>query len=217
MVLLLAFATLFGCLARWRKPLTGHARLLYWQHRCAIYSFAPDAVVASVGGKPRVVSAPVPACWSGYESMLPANAAGAWRGYSPMFQPTLAFLHRLRSPAGHAHVVAVRCVPLYLCSGSVRQAFCTAAVEPAAAWPLSSRPAMHGADCAGGFPVKVKVQVFGGQSDPADPSHFTIAYTVAGLPGTLDGWLRDDDTVELDVRPGSADVSDTWKAGTAKR
>lgn len=63
----------------------------------------------------------------------------------------------------------------------------------------------------------MSVKVFGGQADPADPSHFTIAYTARGLPGTLDGWLTDNDAVTLKVRPGSADVMDVLKARAAKR
>jgi hypothetical protein len=43
-----------------------------------------------------------------------------------------------------------------------------------------------------------------GQPDPADASHFTIRYDVDGVPNTIDGWLRDNDTVELIPRTGAA-------------
>ncbi|HEV2294202.1 MAG TPA: hypothetical protein VGR35_10115 [Tepidisphaeraceae bacterium] len=49
-----------------------------------------------------------------------------------------------------------------------------------------------------------KLQYYAGQSDPADRSHFTIEYAINGERGTIDGWLRMDDTVDLVVRDGPA-------------
>jgi len=43
---------------------------------------------------------------------------------------------------------------------------------------------------------------FAGQPDPADPSHFTLGYEVNEVPGTIDGWLCDDETVLLRPRTG---------------
>lgn len=48
------------------------------------------------------------------------------------------------------------------------------------------------------------VRFSSGQTDPADASHFTIAYTVDGQPGILDGWLRDDDSILLEPRDAAA-------------
>ncbi|MEO6437280.1 MAG: hypothetical protein ABIP55_16175 [Tepidisphaeraceae bacterium] len=36
---------------------------------------------------------------------------------------------------------------------------------------------------------------FGGQVDPSDPSHWTIAYELDGRAGVIDGWLKDDGIV----------------------
>ena len=47
------------------------------------------------------------------------------------------------------------------------------------------------------------INLYAGQPDPNDKSHFTLAYTLNGKPGTIDGWLNDDDTVKLEVRAGS--------------
>ena len=169
--------------------------------------------MAAGGGAPGLTAVPVPACWASYEqSAVVATPPGSAVLLSPRFLRTLAFLHARRSPTGHERIVAVRCVPLYLSSVSVVQAFDWTVAERAAAWPLTSRPDFHGGHFSGGYPMQVPVQVFGGQSDPADLSHFTIAYTVGGQPGTLDGWLGDDETVKLQVRPGSADVMAIRKA-----
>jgi hypothetical protein len=77
-------------------------------------------------------------------------------------------------------------------------------VQPAAVWPLTSRPVLHSEWFRGGYPVRAEVRVFGGQPDPADPAHFTIAYTLNDRPGVIDGRLLDDGTVDLRVREGSA-------------
>jgi hypothetical protein len=48
------------------------------------------------------------------------------------------------------------------------------------------------------------LQIFGGQPDPQDDSHFTIALAPGSFSGTLDGWLMPDDTVKLAIRPSIA-------------
>jgi hypothetical protein len=45
-------------------------------------------------------------------------------------------------------------------------------------------------------------RLYSGQPDDKDPSHFTIALSVHGQSGVIDGWLRPDDTVRLSVRGG---------------
>ena len=62
-----------------------------------------------------------------------------------------------------------------------------------------------GAETAGAAPPVTidyghKLRVFTGQPDPADLSHFTIAYQLDGKPGTIDGRVRDD---ELVLRPST--------------
>ena len=48
---------------------------------------------------------------------------------------------------------------------------------------------------------------FVGQSDSKDASHFTIEYQWPnGVSGMIDGYLRDDDSVDLSVRPGPGDI-----------
>jgi hypothetical protein len=54
-------------------------------------------------------------------------------------------------------------------------------------------------------------RIYAGQADPADASHFTIDYDIVApdrvLRVTLDGWLRDDDTVALQLRGPDPDVT----------
>jgi hypothetical protein len=47
-------------------------------------------------------------------------------------------------------------------------------------------------------------RLYAGQVDPADDSHFTIKYEYSDRSGTIDGWLRDDDSVVLEPRDEAA-------------
>jgi len=42
------------------------------------------------------------------------------------------------------------------------------------------------------------LRIWAGQADAGDESHFTIAYEIHGVRGTLDGWLKD--AADGDVR-----------------
>ena len=56
----------------------------------------------------------------------------------------------------------------------------------------------------GNVGTEKRLRLYAGQPDIADPSHFTIAYSVDGQPGVLDGRLTDVDTVFLSIRDGPA-------------
>lgn len=62
---------------------------------------------------------------------------------------------------------------------------------------------------AKGIPRGQVFRLFYGQQDGSDPSHFTIRYEWNGVAGTIDGWLRVDDNVELRVRDGPCAVGGT--------
>ncbi len=54
--------------------------------------------------------------------------------------------------------------------------------------------------------------LFAGQPDPADGSHFTIAYTIGKAPGVIDGWITEDELI-LKPRAGETTVikgQQTW-------
>ena len=44
------------------------------------------------------------------------------------------------------------------------------------------------------------VRFLPGMPDPADASRFTVDYEIGDRRETIDGWLRDDDSVELKLR-----------------
>ena len=51
-----------------------------------------------------------------------------------------------------------------------------------------------------------RMTLLAGQPDPADRSHFTIAYCVDDQPGALDGWLMDDGSIRMRARNGPAEI-----------
>jgi hypothetical protein len=42
--------------------------------------------------------------------------------------------------------------------------------------------------------------VYNGQPDPDDLSHFTVEVRIDGKIRVIDGWLRDDETLQLEER-----------------
>jgi hypothetical protein len=53
------------------------------------------------------------------------------------------------------------------------------------------------------------LRFFAGRADPKDASHFTVDYEYAGVRGTIDGWLTDDDFLRLRPRGGKTEGG-TW-------
>jgi hypothetical protein len=53
------------------------------------------------------------------------------------------------------------------------------------------------------IPPGGRLRIFAGQPDPADDAHLTIRYEVNGMPGLIEGWLRDDSYggVQLKITP----------------
>jgi hypothetical protein len=125
----------------------------------------------------------------------------AWRDFYRQVSPpgrnvgAVLFLHKLRSPGGHERIVAL---DGFAISG-------TAGLRPAltifAPGSLTSPPRIvsdvesYSLRTVGDLRAE---RVYAGQLDPADPSHFTVLYQTANGNGTLDGWLKDDDSVKFE-------------------
>src|SRR5258706_1514393 len=138
LALALILTTFAFVLIRHRVPLLAHARALNAQRACRNFTLPPTSIVASYGSSSsNLIAPPLPACWTSFEA-----AALKPLTLRP-FPHALAFLHGRRSPAGHDRIVAVRCIPVYLGSASVVQAFQPIVAESASLWPLSSQPILH--------------------------------------------------------------------------
>jgi hypothetical protein len=185
-LLLLAVLVAVGFGSVWIGPVWRQSQLLYWQHRCMVH--VPS------GQK-------VPNEWNQFMALASPPAVQS-RG-------TL-FLHELVSPAGHRRLVAVGLdTPLPQKSGVDRAGkptrpgpeecwilFDTWVIDPAGIplKPAQITTAPEGLEVDGA----VQSRYDAGEADPRDPSHFWISLG----PGTpaIDGWLRDDDKIRLEVR-----------------
>jgi hypothetical protein len=64
-------------------------------------------------------------------------------------------------------------------------------------------------------PKEYNLRFFAGQTDPKDPSHFTVDYEVGGVKSTIDGWLTDDDFLRIVPRAGAVDKG-SWQIEAVK-
>jgi hypothetical protein len=130
-------------------------------------------------------------------------APECWTQYLRTFSPArplhpILFLHELTSPSGNRRLVVVERPransesprPIDELEWTVIES--TNLGEPVAV-RMSDRPAIHSGSIGGVY--------FSGQSDNVDHSHFTIRFVSwGGRECTIDGHLRDDDSVVLSIR-----------------
>jgi hypothetical protein len=194
----------------YRGPISRRAHVLYWQRQCMKYDRPPGTPVmvdqatakgdrdyaAPFGPPENADFALSPQCWSSFESALQGGRVAQVMSKSLGPKTPTIFLHERISPAGHRRLVRVESImsnALSLPYGLTADLY-----QPATVWrdaKLLGRPQLL--NYSGRF---VSAELFFGQPDPADASHFTIDFEVEGRKGVIDGWLRDDDTVQLKLR-----------------
>lgn len=188
------------------------ARLkLQWDYfRCERYVLAPSQVVYDASqssgsllfpqfkGQAPFKPFPKPQCWLNLEGAQPLYAT-FWSMGPPLADGPMLFLHQLRSPNGTTRLVMLE---LEFPGNPVPAAKCHVFDGPTTESTKDARPA-H-VDTFNEFERFVPQKIFAGQLDPADSSHFTIAYETKSGRGIIDGYLQDDGLVTLDVRDGPA-------------
>lgn len=126
----------------------------------------------------------------------------------------LLFMHERATPSGKKYLVVLRgefyadIPPRFVSGFDVNPII----IKPGG-WFTSpqnfSPPMPANATLPGGFidtdksPDVVPLEIYAGQIDPADASHFTINFNVRGKSDVVDGWLRENTTgpfVQLGVR-----------------
>ena len=160
-------------------------QLLYWKRKAMSYSPASTEVVFDTKRTISVSATPWIRYW---ELCSPPGRAG---------NPTL-FLHERRNSRGESRLVAIEAFYGFhvargesvTCLISNVVNFGQGVSSPTEASESSIREIVH----------NEPIRCFAGQCDPADASHFMITYEVDSGRFTIDGWLRDDDTIAIDVR-----------------
>ena len=178
-------------------------QVLDWQRRCLAGPIPPDTLVYDeresgvydlVGG--------VPSVWGKlYAELSPPGLAA---------QSTI-FIREMRTPGGKRRLVSVDIdraqrrlgfrspKVINLSARVVRPG--AGMIRPSVASATSHSLQIHGGYAVGVSGGRTKVRVHAGAQDPADPSHFTFSYEVDGRKEIVDGWLGDDDSVTIELRP----------------
>ena len=147
-----------------------------------------------------------PKCWVRFHDAL--EEASVFVGIPAR---SVLFLHERRTPAGGVRLVMVEFCPIgvgWLRANVVipgtRQSPAGAALT---ATTLSVRRTRD----------RDVLEILAGQEDAADPSHFALDCRFNGKPYVIDGYLRDDDHVQLKPRSGRCDATpggtDWWPDG----
>ena len=203
----------------WRE-----ARVLYWQRQCLGYRFGDGEVVyeeepaaaalllarssqyapyplnrsASPGvSSPVKAAARVPSCWTQYDRLVGRASVQAGRSFGAVI-----FLHERISPSGHHRLVFVRYFPetdtftsSFIQGYNIEQLVLT---PQTLTHPVVFAPRTYVIRVLSGVPAHPPlVRMYGGQPDPADPSHFTVRYQMWGKEDVIDGRLDDQDQVTL--------------------
>jgi hypothetical protein len=206
---------------RYGPRLQKRMQMLSLQRQCLEYQPAADAVLYAQDGTDTDTAASQP--WKRFLTMKPVPA---WQTFQEQHvapsgplpdsglqsQGTL-FLGERRSPAGNRRLVAVDLRTSWNNKGHWYATVEKRAVvpgtfraDPRETWGGPPADDLTTTNLVGQredlfiFDWNRKVTLYAGRPDPADPSHFTIDYAVDYRRETIDGWLRDDDAVDLKLR-----------------
>lgn len=190
------------------------AMLLYWQRQCMTYTAPADQVVydnspdgrqtlLARGGKP-LGQTPT----SGVGRVPGAAAEFLARTDFNWFYPSegVLFLHGLTSPGGQRRLIMITVSEDDAPSVYLPNAITAYTIDPYG-WSKTGGIGLR--EVRTGVVTKpANLQIYAGQVDPNDPSHFTIRFkrTEAGM---IDGRLTDDGVVHLQFLGSKADGFDT--------
>jgi hypothetical protein len=186
----------------WRR-----VRLLYWQHSALRYAAPPDQVVYdNVPGDAKELLKTAGYYEENEDDGRVSFPVKAWQQFYAVFSPpgrnSLAtlFVHERSNIHGTRLIVIEATVGLYSMSSSGGELLTATVFKPGS---LFSEPELllDGDTCDVFHPRGARFKYFAGQPDPKDPTHFTIDCQIDGKPMKIDGWLRDDDKIDISTRP----------------
>jgi hypothetical protein len=166
-------------------------QVLDWQARCMAAPVPRDSVVFITYSGEVSDSGGVPFAWTKlYATISPPGLASG----------STVFLQEMRTPGGKQRLVAV----------DIDWATVRARFRGPRHLSLSARVIKPGAGIIrpqvlsnSNHSVAVadeRAHILAGVRDPADASHFTFTYVHGGQSTVYDGWLRGDDTVDIQER-----------------
>ena len=202
----------------WQGP-AAKRRLVraYWEHRVASHVAPADRVVyeEDPGRWPALLAQP------GYRRM-PASSPG-WSDHVALANrpverlaeitelrlgSTALFAHARRTPGGRERLVVVWAPSNAVRPNAqgatpdnqVRLHLSVSVVDGEQARVTMRAPWIAPQSVAENRTTPLYARLYAGQVDPADPTHFTIPFEIGDHADVLDGYLRDDDKVDLRPR-----------------
>ncbi|HEX8913387.1 MAG TPA: hypothetical protein VF796_13585 [Humisphaera sp.] len=194
----------------WRE-----AKQFFWRRQTLSYAPPPGQVAcdetARWGGQEGAFlgNTPDPECLT---RAAGRDARGPPSVVSAILRGRTIFLHARTTPGGITRrVLLTRRTPFLRESWDAPVAFDVELTEPRLLPFLEWRSTFAHApevlpQVYDGGPPRLAVRIFAGVPDPADRSHFTVDFVADGVPGVMDGYLRDpkpgetEPWVELKVR-----------------
>lgn len=188
----------------WLPPVWRNVQVLRMQARCASFTAPPDRVVYD---RDRARGAQLRAFDPRYATIAGGTAAyvaAEWADFYAVVSPPGArpaatvFLHERRNSRGERRLIAVTAHPgifanprgVFLDWYVLRPG--TSLTRPKLLHNAESHLALERRDG--------DLRLFAGQPDPKDVAHFTFDFEQFDYRGTVDGWLRDDDTLVIERR-----------------
>jgi hypothetical protein len=203
-IAILIVASLTAALA-WGWKFTWQLQRAHLQKQCLDFVLSPDQVVytedkteanALLTRDPKYLRTLTGAAYQ------PTEAAKFFVGLPPS---GMAFLHSRQAVDRPQRLVCVR-VWIWHTSNTTRTVWLesTASRTIELAIPRESSESLApGQSLPLALSLDDVLRLFAGQIDPADSSHFAIVYELNGKRGSIDGWLKSDDSVILEVRDGA--------------
>ena len=188
---------------RWGNIFVERVKARYWFGQCMTYQAPKGTVGLEPHSNGWAVWTPEP--WTKF--------CLHWSGSAPMTAGTL-FLHERKTRTGASRLVAVDVVG-FTGRGTVQvQSWVFA--PPVSIAPARCKLAVFGVLGMPGDAMNLRI--YAGEPDAEDSSHFVMKYEAGAKSGLIDGWLRDDETVVLELRDDAAATTrpDTTSRGAPR-
>jgi hypothetical protein len=196
LILFLLIAPFGSVAARWTHLAYARLQIQSLYRRCATdVRPATHVVFSSTEGSIRTVTY-APSYWlelNRTASNISIGSVGT------------AFLHELRKTNGDRRLIGIDIIPprgIHLGDDVIYLEPCVYA--PASLLHLPSKVSEGQTSLRQRLSTAKSIQIYAGQPDLGDPSHFTIPFTLDGEAGVIDGYLQNDDSVTLKARRTSA-------------
>jgi len=183
----------------WGPGLYRRVSLIYWEHRALVDGPAPNSVVVDwlqpPGGKCNILHA----CISQTE-IQSIIKAGGWSRFPIAGLPNI-FAGEMYCPDGDRRLVFINLDPSFegLDGGRNCGLLRGSSMRPS----LDSPTSQSSTNIGFGRSILIGSQhlrIFGAQRDAANPSHLTFDCDVDGKRNTVDVWLKDDGTIDIEPR-----------------